>query len=171
MPKLQHFDNAGTARFVTFTCFHRRKYLNTPVAREIVIQGLIHLRTVRHIKILGWVLMPEHVHLVLLPPDNLPLGESIGRFKNWTSRLILGASEFTAPVERRGNGRPAFWQKRCFDHNCRTTDVVRRAIEYCHNNPVKRGLVEHLSDWPWSSYNWYCGEGRILLEIDGLELT
>ncbi len=170
MPSLRHFDDLGTARFVTFTCYRRHRYLVTTPARTILLQGLVHLRMQRHIQILGWVLMPEHVHLVLLPPDGLSLGDAIGRFKSWTARQILSAPEFRGVVLRRNDGSPALWQRRCYDHNCRHPQVARQKIEYCHQNPVRRGLVDHPSKWPWSSYNWYRGEGPIVLEIDGLNM-
>jgi putative transposase len=114
--------------------------------------------------------MPEHVHLVLLPPWGLKLGEAIGHFKSWSSRRILNDPEFKAAVQYRNDGRRALWQRRCYDHNCRTFEAVRQKIEYCHKNPVTRGLVDHPSEWPWSSYNWYRGKGPIVLEIDGMEM-
>jgi putative transposase len=93
----------------------------------------------------------------------------IGRFKSWTAQQILNASEFKGVVLYRNDGRRGLWQRRCYDHNCRTPEVVRQKIEYCHRNPVRRGLVDHPSEWRWSSYNWYHGEGQILLNIDGIE--
>ena len=170
MPKLRHFDALGTARFVTFTCYRRYRYLTTARAREVLIQGLAHLRTQREFRILGWVLMPEHVHLVLLPPGGVRLGDAIGRFKSWTARQILNAPEFKGVVQHRNGGRRALWERRCYDHNCRTAEAVRQKIEYCHKNPVKRGLVDHPSEWAWSSYNWYRGERPIVSEIDGMEI-
>ena len=71
MTKLRHFDQLGSVRFVTFTCFLRHQYLTNIVARKVVLQGLDHLRKQRRVKIFGWVIMPEHLHLVLLPPDNV----------------------------------------------------------------------------------------------------
>ncbi len=170
MPKLRHFDNLGTARFITFTCYRRYRYLTTLLSRTILLEGLTHLRTYRHIRVFGWVLMPEHVRLVLRPPDQCDLGDAIGRFKAWTSRAILNAPAFRDKVLLRSDGRRALWQRRCYDHNCRTPEDVREKIAYCHKNPVRRGLAAHPSDWPWSSYNWYQGEGRIVLEIDRLTL-
>jgi putative transposase len=44
-----------------------------------------------------------------------------------------------------------FWQKRCYDHNCRTNETVLENIKYCHKNPVTRGLVKDPGDWQWSA--------------------
>ena len=114
--------------------------------------------------------MPEHLHMVLIPPDDLRLGDAIGRFKSWTARQVIDSAMLSGEPPCRGDGRRALWQRRCYDHNCRRVEDVRQKIEYCHKNPVVRGLVDSPSKWVWSSYNWYRGEGRIVLDIDGLEL-
>ena len=170
MPKLRHIDNPGDARFVTFSCFQWHPYLSTAWAKNTVLQGLAHLRTERNVSILGWVLMPEHVHLVLRPPEGARLGDLLGRFKSWTSRQILNSPGFTGRMVHRNDGKRALWQRRCYDHNCRTPQEVRVKIEYCHKNPVRRSLVENPSKWLWSSYNWYSREGPVVLEIDGFDL-
>jgi putative transposase len=76
----------------------------------------------------------------------------------WDSRIL-----------QRPDGSPAVWQRRCYDHNCRTPEIVVEKLKYCHDNPVKRGLVNHPEDWPWSSYNWYQGRRDGIFEIDGYE--
>jgi putative transposase len=170
MVQLRHFDGTGTARFVTITCFRREQYLTATAAKNILLQGLAYLRNQRQIKILGWVLMPEHVHLVLLPHDDVKLGYEIGQMKGWTAREILSQVRHDDRVVRRSDGHAAVWERRCYDHNCRTPDNTREKIIYCHNNPVTRGLVSDPSQWRWSSYNWYRGEGDMTLEIDGIDL-
>jgi len=169
MTKLRHFDGFGTARFITFTCYRRRRLLTTPATRWTIVNGLHHLRTERGIRILAWVIMPEHVHFVLLPPDSEELGRELGRFKSWTARQIIDAGEVRTAIAKRNTGHAAVWQRRCYDHNCRTVETVKEKIAYCHANPVKRRLVSSPELWLWSSYNWYQGEGRVVLEIDGIE--
>jgi len=121
--------------------------------------------------------MPEHVHLVVLPPDDALLGIEIGRLKSLTAREMLpilrsqpGQKIDKLSIVRNGVKRPAFWQARCYDHNCRTPQTVREKIIYCHKNPVTRGLVDAPENWPWSSYRWYSGLDGVELEIDGIEL-
>ena len=107
--------------------------------------------------------MPEHVHLVLLPPEGMKIGLVIGEIK---SRM---AREYFALTIPDISGTKVFWQKRCYDHNCKSTGSVREKIEYCHNNPVKRGLVKEPGDYKWSSYNWYQGEKNVPLEMDEVD--
>ena len=170
MPKLRHIDGTGTARFVTFTCYRRHRYLNDPVARKFVIAGLSNLRSQLGIKILGYVIMPEHIHLVLLPPDEIELGIIIGQLKGRIAKKIISDGVYRSTVLKRPDGSPAIWQRRCYDHNCRLPEVVIEKINYCHKNPVIRGSVNSTDDWPWSSSRWYSGNGEIILEIDGYEM-
>jgi putative transposase len=148
MPRLRHYDHLGSARFVTFSCYHRYRLLRHPETIRTFLAGLRNMRE-GGIKILGYVIMPEHVHLVVVPPDGLRLGIEIGRLKSLTARDMLpqliaryGQKTDRLYVSRNGERRRAFWQSRCYDHNCRTPETTREKINYCHNNPVKRGLVK-----------------------------
>jgi hypothetical protein len=80
------------------------------------------------------------------------------------------AREYFAHTTSNTGAAKVFWQKRCYDHNCRSVDTVREKTIYCHNNPVKRGLVRHPSEYRWSSYDWYTGERDVPLAIDEFEL-
>jgi putative transposase len=131
----------------------------------IVVDELKSLRVKYGIKIHGYVLMPDHVHLVLHPPDSCELGRLIGQLKSLSARRYFAGQTATPLAETR-----ILWQRRSYDHNCRDTESVIKKINYCHNNPVKKGLVAEPGEWRWSSYNWYQGRRDVLLEIDTLEL-
>ena len=177
MPRLRHYDRLGTARFITFTCYHRRQLLTDTETIQTFVECLGEVARTRAVLILGWVVMPEHVHLVLRPPDDVAVGEFVGELKSRSARTILrrwkerGMAQLRALTKPRTQPvRYQFWQGRCYDHNCRTSDAVREKISYCHNNPVKRGLVAESGEWRWSSYNWYAGVDPVVLEIDGMEV-
>ena len=164
MTNLHHFDNLGTARFVTFSCYRRQPYLNTDNAKQFFIESLELVRKKHGFKLYGYVLMPEHVHLVLHPPDEKRLGLLIREIKSRAARAFFASTDHAT-------GRTnVFWQRRCYDHNCRTVDTVREKIIYCHQNPVKRGLVDEPGLWRWSSYNWYQGERDVPLKADDFHL-
>ncbi|RKX29035.1 MAG: hypothetical protein DRP47_02740 [Candidatus Zixiibacteriota bacterium] len=167
MPRLRHYDDLGTARFITFSCYRRRKYMTDVTTVMILLYQLKTLRSNHAVKILGYVVMPDHVHLVLLPPDGSKLGVLIGQLKGRSAHEIIRTRK---DIIQRSSGQPAIWQRRCYDHNCRTPDVVIEKIRYCHNNPVSRGLVGEPGDWPWSSYGWYNGDSDCPFDIDGIEL-
>jgi len=160
--KLRHHDDCGVARFVTFSCYRCLSGLDIRTATEILVEQLNRARAKHRFKILGYVFMPNHVHLVLDPPDGMKLGLVVGEIKSKSAR------EFFARRSLRAASTPnVFWQRRCYDHNCRTTETVLEKINYCHANPVKRGLVDEPGKWKWSSYNWYHGKRDVPLQIDG----
>jgi putative transposase len=160
IPELRHYDDLGTARFVTFSCYRRGKYLLHPEARALLIKHLQQARLKHRFKLLAYVIMPEHVHLVLLPPEGMKLGLVIREIKSKMAREYFASR--TNPVA----GTRVFWHKRCYDHNCRTPETVREKIEYCHRNPVTRGLTRDPSDYEWSSYNWHLGRRDVPLAMD-----
>jgi len=164
MPKLRHYDNLGTARFVTFCCYRTEKYLSDERAIELVVKHMDQARQKHRFKLLGYVIMPEHVHLVLLPKEDMKLGPLIGEIKS------LVAREYFALASADDSRRHVFWQKRCYDHNCRTPESVKEKIVYCHNNPVRRGLVAEPGEYRWSSHNWYIGGEDVPLLMDDHDL-
>jgi len=161
MTQLHHYDNTGTARFITFSCFRRLPYLNHPEAKNILVEEIDRARNKHHLKLLAYVLMPEHVHLVLVPPEGTRIGYVIGEVKSRAAKRFFAASDLTRAATNR-----VFWEKRCYDHNCRTVDAVREKINYCHKNPVTRGLVSDPSEWMWSSFNWHEGQRDVPLRMD-----
>lgn len=76
------------------------------------------------------------------------------------------AREFFAALALQIPGPRVFWERRCYDHNCRSVETTKEKINYCHNNPVRRGLVTEPGEYVWSSYNWYQGKRDVPLEID-----
>ena len=173
MPRLRHYDHLNMARFVTFSCYRRHKLLVAPAVIRVFLETLQLTRLQHGLKILGYVVMPEHVHLVVYPPESLKLGPVIRALKSKSASTIISDELQKLPgdcrISKDGRERWAFWQPRCYDHNCRTPDTIVEKINYCHNNPVKRGLVTSPGDWRWSSYNWYDGKLDAPVEIDGFD--
>jgi len=172
MPKLKHFDNFNTARFITFSCYHRYQLMVDDGTRLIFLSHLKSICKNYNIDIYGYVIMPEHIHLVVYPRVEVSIGKVIGQLKSKSAREILLQlrRENSSLLSRLTIGEKTyFWQKRCYDHNCRTPETVLEKINYCHKNPVTRRLVDEPKEWKWSSYRWYEGMDNIVLEIDGYE--
>jgi putative transposase len=175
MTKLRHYDNLGTARFVTFSCYNRYSLLTNEADIRIFFKELDSARRRFDFALHGFVLMPSHVHLVLHPRKEMKLGTVIGEVKSLSARAILArwreADASTLQrlcIVRRGEERLVFWHSKCYDHNCRTTESVIEKITYCHLNPVRAGLVTDPKEWEWSSYRWYVGQENSILSLDGL---
>ena len=93
-------------------------------------------------EVLGYVVMPEHVHLLLSEPldHEVPLSKALQFLK--------------LSVSKRLTPKP-FWQTRYYDFNVFTHNKRVEKLKYMHRNPVTRSLVERPEDWPWSSYCHY----------------
>ena len=98
--------------------------------------------------VLGYVVMPEHFHLLLTEPQRANLSTAIQALK-----LGLVRDGF-AP-----GSRPSqighIWQPRFYDFNVWTERKRIEKLRYMHRNPVKRGLVESPEQWKWSSFRFY----------------
>jgi len=174
MPKLRHYDNLGMARCVTFNCWHDYQLLTRADDIRALLRTTGDVCKSHSISIYAYVIMPEHVHLVLRSPEDVPLGRVIGEIKSRSARAVLARwrveniQSLRVLTRMQGeSGVMRFWQHRCYDHNCRSQEATLEKIGYCHNNPVRRKLVQVPEDWPWSSSRWYLGLDRIELEIDG----
>ncbi len=172
MPKLRHHDNFGTARFVTFSCHQRLKLLTDEDDILVVIDEMHVARRKYGLTVLAYVIMPSHVHIVIYPPVPIRLGTVIGEIKSRSARRILllwrQIGKPIIRVYRQGENRAVLWEQRCYDHNCRTDTDVREKINYCHNNPVRAGLVSDPGEWKWSSFLSY-QEASGIIDIDALE--
>jgi putative transposase len=150
---LKRYQTSGHDHFITFTCYHRFPHLDDDHARTLFEQTLETLRQRHQFYLYGYVLMPDHVHLLLSEPKRQLLSDTLRTLKTQTSRQLKGA-------------RQQFWQTRYYDRNIITQTEFVEKLRYIHRNPVKEALVENPEDWPWSSYrHWQTGErGRLEIE-------
>jgi putative transposase len=139
---LKRYQHEGHDHFITFSCYDRKPYLTTPHAKQTFLNSLEQTRSKYNLQVLGYVVMPEHVHLLLSEPSNheTPL-----------SRALLSLK---LSVSKRLSERP-FWETRYYDFNVYTYDKRVEKLRYMHRNPVTRGLVDHPEDYPWSTYRHY----------------
>jgi putative transposase len=150
---LKRYHTFGHDHFVTFSCNQRLPYLNNDHARTVFLETFERLRARHGFHVFGYVLMPEHVHLLLSEPPKTTLSGIFRALKTETSKQLKGQ-------------RPRFWQLNYYDFNVFTQPKFVEKLRYIHRNPVKRGLVENPEDWPWSSYrHWLSGEaGQVEIE-------
>ncbi len=171
--KLRHYDNDGRARFVTFSTHRRLPILTNSRYRQVVVDSIDEVRKSFGFRLIAYVIMPEHVHLVIIPAAVMKLGHVIGEIKQISAKrihgfLLQGKNNLlpSLTVKRNGVFRFALWQRRCYDHNCRSVESLWEKVNYCHNNPVKRRLVREPGAWEWSSYRWYEGYRDAILGMD-----
>ena len=152
---LTRFHQSGQSHFVTFCCYHRRRLLTADESRRIFESALERVRRSYRLYVYGYIVMPEHVHLLLSEPQQDTLADALKSLKQGVSRRLIGDADH-------------FWQKRYYDFNIRNYLQFVEKLRYIHRNPVKLGLCERPEDWEWSSFRHYVTgcEGRIEIESE-----
>jgi putative transposase len=121
--------------------------------RAYFLLALERLRARHRFMVFGYVLMPEHVHLLVSEPRQIALSKVVGSLKTAVSR-------------RSSQQHAALWQRRYYDFNVLTHAKFVEKLQYMHRNPVRRGLVEKPEQYRWSSFNhWLTGQvGEVEIE-------
>ena len=169
---LQRIYGQGHLHFITFSCYRRLALLKSARARDVLARELARLRDERRFRLIGYVVMPEHVHLPVSEPLRGSRSTVLHDLKlrvarRWHKRQ-RGASrgQMTLPFGESPAPLRAFWQARFYDFNVYTEKKKKQKLEYMHGNPVQRGLVSHPKDWVWSSWSNYANKGRGLIPVD-----
>jgi len=150
-------------RFLTFSCYQRLPLFSNDRVKDLFVARLEAVRCEVPLELTAWVIMPEHVHLMMRPslPD-YPVARVLHALKRPFAERVIGRwRELEAPVLARittRQGAARFWQPGGgYDRNIYGAEEMREKFNYIHQNPVKRGLVETATEWKWSSARWYAG--------------
>jgi putative transposase len=172
---LRRYYGQGDLHFVTFSCYRRRPLLGTPRARDYFVTILNELRSRCGFRLVGYVVMPEHVHLLISEPrigDPSKVLQVLKQKVSSALRTPLDKSpggQVSSDVVGSGIGGTHLWQRRFYDFNVRSFEKVCEKLRYMHANPVKRKLVEDPEQWPWSSWSHYEKGRQGLIAIDSVE--
>lgn len=172
--KLRRIEHPGHGRYLTFSCYRRLPLFLNDRIKDAFVDRLALTKTSLGFRLYAWVIMPEHVHLVLQTDQPELTAETIlHSLKRHFSRKVLARwRELDAailPRIRDARGQLHFWQTGGgYDRNLTSEAEWREKIEYTHNNPVRRGLVMRPEEWRWSSSRWYEGDQSWGAVIDPL---
>lgn len=164
---LKRFQKAEALHFITFSCFHRLPLLAAQGPKDTFLSVLEETRARHQARVYAYVVMPEHVHLVMNEPETILVAQFLKVLKQTTSRRLRG-------------DRERFWQERYFDGNIRGESARSEVIRYIRRNPgsparelralgwkpVKRGLVASPEQYRWSSFRHYATGDRGVVEIE-----
>ena len=129
MPRgLYRIHHSRTAHFITFTCYHRHPHLADPAIRDLFVQSLERTRALYRMKVYGFVVMPEHVHLLISEPERGTVANAIQSLK------IASAKRGKRALPTR-NTQLRFWQKRYYDRNESEHKEFIEKLRYIHRNP------------------------------------
>jgi len=169
MPKgLKRYYGTGDLHFITCSCYKRKPWLDTAPRRDLFLKILEEVRKEHRFVVLGYVVMPEHFHLLMSEPQVGDPSTAMQSVKQrFAQRVLPRRRRRPAPcTERKERGTPTFqgevnprsmpiWQPRFYDFNVYTEHKRIGKLRYMHRNPVKRGLVEGPEQWLWSSFRYY----------------
>ena len=179
---LHRFYGGRDLHFLTFSCYRRRPLFRNEAYCDLFLKILERVRRRYRLVVLGYVVMPEHVHLLVSEPQRETLSIAVQALKLGLVRSLecSGRGVVAAPRSRKNGetwgtltsgpapgsltpGTPIhpqrFWQARFYDFNVWTERKRIEKLRYIHRNPVERGLVASPEQWRWSSFRWYlCGE-------------
>jgi putative transposase len=151
---LTRYRGNGDLHFITFSCFNRRPLFARPLAPRIFEETLERVRRWYEFGVLGYVVMPEHVHLLVTEPERGTLARAIQMLKQLTGHKLK--TETSTP----------FWHARYYDFNVHISKKRIEKLRYIHRNPVVRGLVRKPEDWEWSSFRHYRTGVEGVVEIE-----
>ena len=169
---LKRYYGQGDFHFITFSCYRRLALLGTAQARNAMIEALREVRAKYGFALLGYVVMPEHVHLLIGEPLSETPSTVVQSLKLRVSKRLRRKSPKTSgghgalPFRDAETELPQFWQRRFYDFNVWSAAKRREKLEYMHRNPITRRLVKDPKDWMWSSYSAYSGKGAVVVGID-----
>lgn len=174
MVRRRVYDTELHVYFVTFSCYKRRRYLKTDLAKRIVV-GELGRQLARHDGIyLGYVIMPNHVHVCIWFSKQRQLSRMLNKWKEESSRSLkkLFRTRFPKYWSKVHDSDP-IWNVRSYGFNLWSKQKIEEKIDYMHRNPTRAKLVKKVTDWNWSSARWYVQRRSVGLPIKwppGLEL-
>jgi putative transposase len=168
--QIRHHHDPGHCHELTFSCYQRRPLLTNDLWRSELCQAIDRATERHNWALSAFVLMPEHVHLLVYPLcpeatiDSLLFAIKRPYSYRIKQQLTLARSPLLDKLtvhQRPGVNTFRYWQEGPgYDRNLMSESAVLAAIDYIHLNPVRRGLCKKIDDWKWSSARWYLSEGE-----------
>jgi putative transposase len=172
----RRYDEPGHAHSLTFSCYCRRPFLSRDRGRRWLIEAIDRARQKHAFDLWAYVIMPEHVHLLIWPRESqYSISRILTSVKRPASIKALLHVRRSAPAflsqmeDRQPGGRIhyRFWQRGGgYDRNLTEPKTVWAEIDYIHANPVRRGLCQTPTAWLWSSAAEYERPGTGPLRLD-----
>ena len=145
--------------FLTTSTCDRKPFPDYPNSLAVIERLLFQVAQFKSVSIMGYVIMPTHIHLVAGSKEG---GPGIAKFMHSLKGMIR--------KELVGNAK--LWQDRFDDLVLTSEEQFNIKLNYIHNNPVKSGLVARPDDWPYSSYKEWIEQGqqsRVLFDFGFLD--
>ena len=173
---MQSYDGFPGLRLLTANVRNRcPSFSDIPGSAGRFIENLNFYGEKYHTIYCGWVLMPDHYHLLMYLAPCFKLSDFERDFQSMIARQVIDSRKEERDwhsllsfksinsVTRRREATYQFWQGKAHVVPIGNIEQASIKLRYIHQNPVRAGLVERAEDWPYSSARWYeAGEGPVL---------
>jgi len=174
MGKWKTIEHPGAAYFVTPTIVDFVVVFDQKLYIDIILENLDFYRNKYGFKLYAFVIMPEHLHLIIPPLGESKIKEIMRDFKSYTSKKLTsqlkedGRFEILNRLKKFATRKieHPFWTEGNRPLGIYTEKILRSKIDYIHANPLRRGLVKDLKDYPYSSFRNYYLNDESLIKID-----
>jgi len=154
MARVRHGQDDWLSYHITTRILEGQFFLMRPSDKRVILAGLEFYRKRGDCELYGFVIMNNHIHVIIQPAQGITLARIVNGLKTWTSRRNSAKC---------GSG---LWERRYDDNRINSQKELRSVLQYIHNNPVRAGIVTEPQAYPWSSIHNYLQDGRELIEID-----
>jgi REP-associated tyrosine transposase len=171
--RLKRYYGGGDIHFITCSCYRRQPWLGTPEHRDLFLKILEETRIRYRFVVLGYVVMPEHFHILMSEPQIGNPSKVMQLVKQRFAQHALAVKDNTGTGQEILPRRAApihVWEARFYDFNIWTEKKRIEKLKYIHRNPVRRGLVSSPQDWHWSSFRYYLSGDPGLLAVNETSL-
>lgn len=165
MSEYRRANTKGGSYFFTVVTHCRQKLLLNDDVRVALRVGIEKTRITFPFQINAWVLLPDHLHCIwTLPKGDSDFTKRWGMIKRHVSQHcahLINLEQRPSESKLKRN-ESNFWQRRYWEHQIRDEIDFKRHVDYIHWNPLKHGLVDQISDWPYSTFHRFVNDGVYL---------
>ena len=172
----QYYEKFGDLFFITSTVVGFIDLFQSDTICEFFIDSLRFCQSRGDFKLIGYVLMPNHFHLIVKSKPDSSISATIGNMKRFTSRRITkylestGQNALLALLAKEASKEPAddsrIWKPRFDCLVLNSEKAIRQKLEYIHFNPIRSNLADDPIKWRYSSAANYAGLSGCILEVD-----
>jgi REP element-mobilizing transposase RayT len=158
----------GALHFLTANCMNRVPAFCNEAYCRLFFEAIKELKEAKPFKLIAYVLMPDHCHLIVNPRDG-QITELTGALKGLSARYVIDAAqgaEFRLEKPAADGTTHRLWQESFKDLALWSSWIIWQKINYIHNNPVKAGLVKSAADYKWSSFRAFYSQSGEPIPVD-----
>ncbi len=143
MAKLKRYNIENHVYFVTSKTKNNKQIFLNQIYSELFIKNLFYCREKYRFLLLGFVLMPDHFHALIVPYKNFTISSVMQKIKGLFAYKLRDLGE---------NG--SVWQKSFYDFIIYSEEKCSEKLDYIHANPIRKGIVDDPRDYKYSSINY-----------------